>query len=160
MSSRQQLTKQENELAFLQEQLEKLAENGPTPMNWLDFSDKFQAMLRLRSELTTERGQTMLECICMDEAVLDGIGAAEQLQNIAGEPPAEWIKRLKQGPGRHLQQHAFDYRQKFVAELGAIRRLKELHIQAVAFLGTVFLSALVGLANFAARVVYGDVYGN
>ena len=67
---------------------------------------------------------------------------------------------LKQGPATHLQQHAYEYRRKFDAELAAIRRLKELQVRGVAFVGTVLLSALVGAANFASRIIYDGVYAS
>ena len=44
--SRVELTKHENELIYLQERLEKLAEGAPTALTWLDFSQGFQAMLQ------------------------------------------------------------------------------------------------------------------
>eukprot|EP01052_Picozoa_sp_SAG31_P022550 SAG31_NODE_1798_length_7243_cov_4.509518_1_plen_247_part_00 len=160
MPRRAELTDEENQLVFLQEQLEKLAESGPTETTWRDFSNKFKAMLGLRSEMVSERGQAVLDCICMDEEVLTGIGAAHQMQDMIGKVPDEVVTLLKQGPGRHLQEHAYEYRRKFDAELAAIRRLKELHLQAVAFIATVLLSGLVGLANFASRVVYDDVYAD
>jgi hypothetical protein len=44
--SRIELTKHENELVYLQERLEKLAEGAPTALTWLDFSQGFEAMLQ------------------------------------------------------------------------------------------------------------------
>ena len=44
--SRVELTKHENELIYLQERLEKLAEGAPTALTWLDFSQGFEAMLQ------------------------------------------------------------------------------------------------------------------
>ena len=40
------------------------------------------------------------------------------------------VKLLKQGPAKHLQQHAYEYRRKFDVELASIRRLKELQVIA------------------------------
>ena len=84
----------------------------------------------MRSEMTAECGQAVLECICMDDDVLKALGAARQLQNIVGTPPDELVKLLKQGPAQHLQQHAYEYRRKFDVELASIRRLKELQVIA------------------------------
>jgi hypothetical protein len=80
--------------------------------------------------MTAECGQAVLDCICMDDDVLKGIGAARQLQNIVGDAPDELVKLLKQGPAQHLQQHAYEYRCKFDVELASIRRLKELQVTA------------------------------
>jgi hypothetical protein len=82
----------------------------------------------MRSEMTAECGQAVLDCICMDDDVLKALGAARQLQNIVGTPPDELVKLLKQGPAQHLQQHAYEYRRKFDVELASIRRLKDLQV--------------------------------
>ena len=82
----------------------------------------------------------------MDETVLEGIGAAQQLQNNVATVPDEVVKLLKQGPATHLQQHAFECRRQFDMELAAIRRLKELQLRGVALVGKLFFSALVGAA--------------
>ena len=81
----------------------------------------------------------------MDETVLEGIGAAQQLQNNVGTVPDEVVKLLKQGPAAHLQHHAFVYRRQFDKELAAIRRIKELQLRGVALVGTLF-GALVKVA--------------
>jgi hypothetical protein len=152
LTSRDELTTHENELVYLQETLHELAQNPPTALNWLDFSEGFQAMLQaccklcmyvlfcgvflliahavlqLRSEMVVERGQAVLDCICMDEDVLKGIGAAQQLRSIVGTPPDELIRLLKQGPAQHLLQHAYEYRRKFDIELASIKRIKELQV--------------------------------
>jgi hypothetical protein len=87
-------------------------------------------MLQLRSEMGVERGQAMLDCICMDEGVLKGIGAAQQLSGTVGTVPDELVKLLKQGPAQHLLGHAYEYRRKFDVELASIKRIKELQVAA------------------------------
>jgi hypothetical protein len=120
----------------------------------------------------------------MDEEVLKGIGAAQQLQKIIGTPPEELVELLKRGPAQHLQNHAYQYRRKFDVELASIRRLKELQVclcrascyrvlmsmrllpeclqsqlRVVALVGTVLVAALVGVANYVSRVIYESVHG-
>ena len=95
----------------------------------------------------------------MDETVLEGIGAAQQLQNNVGTVPDEVVKLLKQGPAAHLQHHAFVYRRQFDKELAAIRRIKELQLRGVALVGTLFFSALVGAANYVSRLLYDGFHG-
>ena len=85
-------------------------------------------MLQLRSEMGAERGQAVLDCICMDEGVLKGIGAAQQLSGTVGTVPDELVKLLKQGPVQHLLEHAYEYRRKFDVELASIKRIKELQV--------------------------------
>jgi hypothetical protein len=84
--------------------------------------------LQLRSKMGAERGQAVLDCICMDEDVLKALGAAQQLQGTVGTAPDELVKLLKQGPVAHLTQHAYEYRRKFDAELASIKRIKELQV--------------------------------
>ena len=67
-------------------------------------------LLQLRSEMAAERGQAVLDCICMDEEVLKGIGAAQQLRGTVGTAPDELVKLLKQGPAQYLLHHAYEYR--------------------------------------------------
>ena len=84
--------------------------------------------LQLRSEMGAERGQAVLDCICMDGDVLKALGAAQQLQGTVGTAPDELVKLLKQGPVTHLTQHAYEYRRKFDVELASIKRIKELQV--------------------------------
>eukprot|EP01052_Picozoa_sp_SAG31_P035761 SAG31_NODE_4359_length_3313_cov_2.107032_1_plen_406_part_00 len=154
------LAADEDDLKFLQEQLELLAQKPPTANDWRSYLSSFESVLELRSGMKAERGQAVLECICMDEAVLDGIGAARQLKNTNGTVPDVVLQLLSSGPASHVQHHAYEYRRKFDVELAAIRRTRTLKNQATAFLGTVFFSALVGVANFASRVVYDGFYGD
>ena len=78
--------------------------------------------------MTAECGQAVLDCICMDDDVLKGLGAARQLQGTVGTAPDELVKLLKQGPVTHLTQHAYEYRRKFDVELASIKRIKELQV--------------------------------
>ena len=87
--------------------------------------------LQLRSEMGAERGQAVLDCICMDGDVLKALGAAQQLQGTVGTAPDELDKLLKQGPVTHLTQHAYEYRRKFDVELASIKRIKELQVAAL-----------------------------
>eukprot|EP01047_Picozoa_sp_COSAG01_P016104 COSAG01_NODE_817_length_13376_cov_2.970101_17_plen_100_part_00 len=41
--------------------------------------------------------QAVLECICMDEKVLDALAMAQHFRGIDGTPPNEVLRRLKQG---------------------------------------------------------------
>jgi hypothetical protein len=52
----------------------------------------------MRSKMAAECGQAVLDCICMDEEVLKGLGAAQQLQNTVATAPDELVKVLKQVP--------------------------------------------------------------
>jgi hypothetical protein len=83
----------------------------------------------MRSEISADCGQAVLDYICMDEEVLKGIGTAQQLQNTVGPAPDELVKLLKQGPAKHLLDHAYEYHRKFDAELASIRRIKELQVR-------------------------------
>ena len=144
---------------YLKERLTKLTEDSATDQSWLDFADGWIAVLNLRSEMDSERGQAILDCMCLDEDVLIGLGAAEQLSHaVLEKPPTELLKLLKQGPGKHLKKHEYEYRRKIDGELSQIRRIMELQLRAVALIGTALLSLLVGVANFISRLLYDDMY--
>jgi hypothetical protein len=55
-----------------------------------------------------EVGQAVIDCICMDEAVLRALGAAKQLQNLTCKAPPGLVLFLKAGPGAHLRNHAYE----------------------------------------------------
>lgn len=118
-------------------------------------------MIGLRSEMDAERGQAVIDCMCLDDDVLHALGAALQLSSaVMTKPPTRLLELLKRGPGNHLKKHQYKYQCMLDAELALIKRLKELQLRAVALLGTALLSCMVGLANFFSQWVYDDVYGN
>ena len=105
--SRAQLTRHENELEYLKESLATLRELSATEHDWLEFAEAWIAVIKLRSEMEAERGQAVIDCILMDERVVQGLGIAQQLLSITGKPPARLLQQLKAGPGSHLKTHAY-----------------------------------------------------
>ena len=79
---------------YLKERLTKLTEDSATDQSWLDFADGWIAVLNLRSEMDSERGQAILDCMCLDEDVLIGLGAAEQLSHAVFEKPPNCLQIL------------------------------------------------------------------
>ena len=77
----------------------------------------------------------------------------------AGEAPDGLLFQLKQGPGKHIKAHAYRYQRKIDQELARIERIKTLQQRAIGLLGTLIISASIGIANFVSRRVYDDVYG-
>ena len=154
------LAKHEKELLYLKERLEKLLDEPATEHNWLDFAETWIELIELRSVMQVERGQSIVDCICLDEAVLSALGMANHFRSINGSPPSEVLRRLKQGPGGHLRAHAYEYRLKLDTELAKIARIKEMQLRALGFLSTVIVGAMVGLFNFLSNVVFKEFYGS
>ena len=138
----------------------KLTEDTITRESWREYAASWEAVIDLRSEMDCQRGQAIIECICLDESVLHGLGAARQLSGaIMDEPPKRLMKLLKDGPGAHLRSHDYEYTLKLNAELALIRRLKELQNRAAGLFGALLLSLMVGASNFLSRLLYDDTYG-
>merc|ERR1711951_259681 len=65
--SRAKLTKHENELQYLKEELKKLKEMTTSDQTWRDLSESWQAILALSKSVDVERGRAVLQCIASDE---------------------------------------------------------------------------------------------
>ena len=92
-------------------------------------------------------------------AVFAGLGAAHLLKDAViksgpGQVPNELLHQLKQGPGKHIKNHAYTYRHKLDAELTRIGRIRELQRRAVALTGTAIVAAFVSIGNVLGRFYY------
>ena len=95
-----------------------MTEDSATDQSWIDFADGWQSVLSLRAEMDSEAGQAVLDCMCLDEEVLQGLGAAKQIADAiftVGRPPERMLALLKKGPEAHLKQHEYEYRRKLVS---------------------------------------------
>ena len=62
--------------------------------------------------------------MCLDEALLQGIGAAHQFEDAAfpvDKPTDGFLKFLKTGLGGHLKAHGYQYRKMLDEELAKIK---------------------------------------
>ena len=134
--SKMELVKDENQLCYLKEQADKAAGHYVTEQTWKDAAESWVAVLSLRSQIQVERGQAVLECMCADEKVLKAIGAAVQMSETVGEVPNDIVTLLSKGPGAHIRNEAYKYHKKIDAELARVRRIREIQVGVVAFIGT------------------------
>ena len=151
------LTKDEKDLAYLLEKLGKLEEADVTSELWQDFYEKWASFLSLRSRLEAQCAQQIFDAIATDEAVFAGLAAAHLLKDAvikSGQVPNELLLQLKQGPGKHIKNHAYAYRLKLDAELTKIGRIRELQRRAVALTGTAIVAAFVSIGNVLGRFYY------
>lgn len=118
-----------------------------------------QAVLALRTKQQGECAQQVIDAIVTDESLLCGLGAAHTLRDAIyeGNPPQELLQQLKQGPGKHIKVHAYEYQRKIDKELAQISRIQTLQQRAVGLAGTLVFSTAVGVANFVSRTVYDAV---
>ena len=103
MCSRAKLTKHENELMYLKEELKTLKEMTTSEQTWRDVSESWQAILALNKSLDVERGAAVLQCIASDEKLL------KALYKVKGDVPANLVMRLNDGTGAHIRTHAYKY---------------------------------------------------
>ena len=109
------LTKDEKDLAYLLEKLGKLEGAEVTSEGWQDFYESWASFLSLRSRLEVQCAQQIFDAIATDEAVLTGLAAARLLKDAvitSGKWPNELLHQLKQGPVKHIKNHAYTYRHK------------------------------------------------
>ena len=64
------------------------------------------------------------------------------------------LLKLKQGPAKHIKNHAYAYRRKVDAELTKIGRIRDLQQRAVALTGTAIIAASVSTGNVLGRLYY------
>ena len=120
----------------------------------------WEALLSLRSHMTAERGQAVLECIALDAAVLRGVGVACVLRNMAGtDPPDGLLKLVKSGPAAHIKSHDYIYQMTLEDELVRISNVRIFQERSVTLLGTAIFAMQVALFNVLARYWY-DTYMN
>ena len=109
------LTKDEKELTYVLEELTKLKDADVTSELWQDFYESWASFLSLRSRLEVQCAQQIFDAIATDEAVLTGLAAARLLKDaviVSGKWPNELLHQLKQGPVKHIKNHAYTYRHK------------------------------------------------
>ena len=151
------LTKDEKELTYVLEKLGKLEDADVTSELWQDFYESWASFLALRSKLEAECAQQIFDAIATDESVLTGLAAAHLLKDAvikSGQVPNELLLQLKQGPAKHIKNHAYAYRRKVDAELTKIGRIRDLQQRAVALTGTAIIAGFVSTGNVLGRLYY------
>ena len=86
------------------------------------------ALIRLRGQLKVQCAQKIFDCIVSDAVLLDALGASKALAHIKGEPPTDLVTLISQGPGRHIQTHAYTYERSITREIVIINRVKDLQV--------------------------------
>ena len=152
--SRAKLTKHENELYYLREELKKLKDMTTTDQTWRDVTETWQATLALLKNVEVERGVAVLQCIASDEKLLQALGMAEALYRIEGDVPTELVMRLNDGAGAHIRTHAYKYDTQISQELVRIQRVKEIQWRAVTLTASAVVATMIGTANLLSRLYY------
>ena len=152
--SRARLTKHENELQYLKEELKKLKEVTTSDQTWRDLSESWQAILALSKSVDVERGRAVLQCIASDEKLLGVLGMADAFSEAKDLDPNELVARLNNDAGAHIRTHAYKYDKLISQELLRIRRVKEMQWKALTLTGSGFVAIMVGAANLLSRLYY------
>ena len=124
--SRAKLTKHENELQYLKEELKKLKEVTTSDQTWRDLSESWQAILALSKSVDVERGRAVLQCIASDEKLLQALGMTETLYKVKGDVPTDLVMQLNDSAGAHIGSHAYKYDKLISLELMRIQRIKDM----------------------------------
>ena len=88
--------------------------------------------------------------------MLTGLAAAHLLKDAViktGQVPTEVLLQLKQGPAKHIKNHAYAYRRKVDAELTKIGRIRDMQQRAVALTGTAIIAASVSTGKVLGRLL-------
>jgi hypothetical protein len=80
-------------------------------------------------------------------SVTDGLGAATQMLNIAGDVPNELLVLLSDGLGAHMRRHAFQYRTLIDKELFGIQRVKTIQTTVKDIVQGALVAAMIGVSN-------------
>ena len=152
--SRAKLTKHENELYYLREELKKLKDMTTTDQTWRDVTETWQATLALLKNVEVERGVAVLQCIASDEKLLKALGMAVTLYKIKGEVPTDLVMLLNDDMGAHIRSNAYKYDKLISVELVRIQRVKEIQWRALTLTGSAFVAAMIGTANLLSRLYY------
>jgi hypothetical protein len=152
--SRAKLTKHENELQYLKEELKKLKEMTTSDQTWRDLSESWQAILALSKSVDVERGRAVLQCIASDEKLLQALGMAETLYKMKGDVPTDLVMELNDGAGAHIRSHAYKYDKLISLELVRIQRVKDMQWKAVTLTGSGLVATMIGAANLLSRLYY------
>eukprot|EP01046_Picozoa_sp_COSAG06_P017457 COSAG06_NODE_1187_length_10334_cov_68.868197_3_plen_122_part_00 len=84
----------------------------PSPYtHCVNVANEFAGFLSLRTETHVQRGQAIFDCICLDERLLTGIGAAHQLAKayFADKPPNGFLEVLRDSLGFHMRVFESEY---------------------------------------------------
>merc|ERR1711924_225147 len=128
-----------------------------------DYYESWLSLLALRPKLEAECAQYIFDAIATDEGVLCGLGAARLLKDAqikTGQVPTELMLKLKQGPGKHIKNHAYTYRQKIDSELTKIGRIQSMKQRAIALAGTALVAVFVGASNLIFQLYYDVLLTN
>ena len=152
--SRAKLTKHENELQYLKEELKKLKVMTTSDQSWRDVSAAWRAMLALNKSVEVERGRAVLQCIASDEKLLQALGMAETLYKIKGDVPTDLVVQLNDSVGAHIGSHAYKYDKLISVELVRIQRVKDMQWKVVTLTGSGLVATMIGAANLLSRLYY------
>lgn len=156
-----ELRRDEIELTYLLESLNAVQAVQLSRETWRDYTNAWTTLIKLRKKILAKRGHAIIRCVVSDLSVIDGLGAATQMLQIAGEVPNEVLLMLSDGPVAHISTHAFRYRTLIDKELFAILRVKSIQKASIAVIHGAVVAAMIGAFNqlfqYGFAWYFGDV---
>ena len=150
------LIAEDNELKFLLEKLNIVEVQKVDADSWVHVLDCWQALLSLRSKLSSPCAQQVIEAIVSDDDVMRGLGMAHAMREIRGGP-RELLLQMEVGPAKHIKEFSYDYRRKIENEIAQIGRVRAYQIRFIALVCSIIRSTFVGVAQFVSNIAY-DYY--
>ena len=111
--------------------------------------------------MSGEMAQMVLICIFSDEKVLKSLELGRMFQNVkGGKAPEGLLTTFKKTLGKHMKENFYVYQKEIKEEIAHIQRILDLKARMIALMGSLILSALIGVANFASQYLYGFYMGD
>ena len=158
--AQRELRRDELELNYLMDRLLRIEEISVTYETWRDYLKAWEALMKLRSQIQSERGQAIINLMVQDIKLCEGLGAATQLFKISGMVPNEIIVHLNDGPAQHIQLHAFRYRKMIDKELFGIKRVREVRATVAGMFSGFFVAMLIGFFNACFAQLASQIFGS
>ena len=152
--SRARLTKHENELEYLKEELKSLKAMNTTNQTWRESIETWHATLDLLKSIEVERGIAVLQFIASDTKLLTVLGMAEALSEAKDVDIDEVVARLNTDAGAHIRTRGYKYDKLISQELLRIRQVKEMQWKALTLTGSGLVAIMIGAANLLSRLYY------
>jgi len=141
------LTQDVKALEHLIEKLKAVEAIEIKPDTWVDALDTWMSLLVPLPTLRSQVGVATLEGIFADEHVASTLAAGKQFRTVAGPPPDELLRRMKDFLGQHMRKHGYRYARKLEREVALITRIRERQLQGVNLITVALLAVLTGVAN-------------
>ena len=156
--TRPQLAREERDLMYVIEQMEKLRELQISDLSLRDSVETWISLLDLLSQISSQRAQAVLQCLSGDKKLLSALGAGMALRHVIGrEPPMGIVATFNRDVGSKIRRDAYLYLTELGQELAIVRRTREHQVRGLAFIGSAMLSVFISIGTVVGRLYYDAI---